>query len=85
MLFALILLSIKSDADLRIIFLAIVMGAAYVEPAICQGCGTCAAECPARAIQLTHYTDAQLRSNVRALVQPAAGFVLLESVTAGAE
>jgi coenzyme F420-reducing hydrogenase gamma subunit len=61
-----------------------IMGAAYVEPAICQGCGTCAAECPARAIQLTHYTDAQLRSNVRALVQPPAGFVPLESVTAGA-
>ncbi len=61
-----------------------IMGAAYVEPAICQGCGTCAAECPARAIQLSHYTDAQLRSNVRALVQPPAGFVPLESVTAGA-
>jgi heterodisulfide reductase subunit A-like polyferredoxin len=62
-----------------------IMGAAYVEPAVCQGCGTCAAECPARAIQLTHYTDAQLRINVRALVQPPAGFVPLENVTAGAE
>jgi heterodisulfide reductase subunit A-like polyferredoxin len=61
-----------------------IMGAAYIEPAICQGCGTCAAECPARAIQLTHYTDAQLRGKVRALVQAPAGFVPLESVVTSA-
>jgi heterodisulfide reductase subunit A-like polyferredoxin len=61
-----------------------IMGAAYIEAAVCQGCGTCAAECPARAIQLTHYTDAQLRGKVQALVQPPAGFVPLESVTAEA-
>jgi heterodisulfide reductase subunit A-like polyferredoxin len=62
-----------------------IMGAAYIEPAICQGCGTCAAECPARAIKLTHYTDAQLRRKVQALVQPPAGFVPLESVSARVE
>jgi heterodisulfide reductase subunit A-like polyferredoxin len=47
-----------------------IMGAAYIEPAICQGCGSCVAECPARAIQLMHYTDAQMITKVSALVQP---------------
>jgi ferredoxin len=59
-------------------------GAAYIEPAICQGCGTCAAECPARAIQLTHYNDAQTVAKIDALfgrqpVEP--GFVPLASIS----
>jgi heterodisulfide reductase subunit A-like polyferredoxin len=45
-----------------------ILGAAYIEPAVCQGCGQCAAECPARAIQLMHYTDAQMVAKVKALV-----------------
>jgi heterodisulfide reductase subunit A-like polyferredoxin len=57
-----------------------ILGAAYIEAAVCQGCGQCAAECPARAIQLMHYTDAQMIAKVRALVQPQAGFVPLETV-----
>lgn len=44
-----------------------IMGAAYIETAVCQGCGICVAECPARAIQLMHYTDAQMVSKVNAL------------------
>ena len=44
-----------------------IMGAAYVETAVCQGCGICASECPARAIQIMHYTDAQMVSKVNAL------------------
>ncbi len=44
-----------------------IMGAAYIEPAVCQGCGSCAAECPAKAIELMHYTDAQLLTKVEAL------------------
>ncbi|MBN1313820.1 MAG: FAD-dependent oxidoreductase [Anaerolineales bacterium] len=44
-----------------------IMGAAYIEPAMCQGCGSCAAECPAKAIQLMHYTDAQMLTKVDAL------------------
>jgi heterodisulfide reductase subunit A-like polyferredoxin len=36
-----------------------IIGAAYIEPAICQGCGSCAAECPARAIQIMHFKDIQ--------------------------
>ncbi len=35
-------------------------GAAYIDRAQCQGCGTCTGECPANAIQLIHYTDAQM-------------------------
>jgi heterodisulfide reductase subunit A len=37
-----------------------IVGAAYIEPALCHGCGTCTAECPAAAIQLNNYTDAQI-------------------------
>jgi ferredoxin len=35
-------------------------GAAYIDPAQCQGCGTCTGECPANAIQLVNYTDEQV-------------------------
>jgi len=45
------------------------MGAAYIEPAICQGCGICVAECPAQAIDLMNYTDSQLKAKVSALLQ----------------
>ena len=46
-----------------------IAGAAYIEPAVCHGCGSCAAECPAQAIQLMHYTDAQMLSKVNALFE----------------
>ncbi len=35
-------------------------GAAYIDDALCQGCGTCTSECPANAIQLVSYTDEQM-------------------------
>ncbi len=35
-------------------------GHAWIDPALCQGCGTCTAECPAAAIQLAHYRDEQV-------------------------
>ncbi len=35
-------------------------GAAFIDPAQCQGCGTCTGECPANAIQLVNYTDEQM-------------------------
>ena len=57
-----------------------IMGAAYVEAAVCQGCGLCVSECPARAIQLAHYTDAQMEAKVRALVRRPAGFVAVEEI-----
>jgi heterodisulfide reductase subunit A-like polyferredoxin len=45
----------------------LIMGAAYIEPAACHGCGICASECPARAIQLLHYRDAQMVDKIDAL------------------
>lgn len=57
-----------------------ILGAAYIESAICQGCGQCVAECPARAIQLMHYTDAQMTAKVRSLIKPELGFVRLEEI-----
>jgi heterodisulfide reductase subunit A-like polyferredoxin len=48
-----------------------ILGAAHIEAAVCQGCGLCVAECPARAIQLRHYTDAQMAAQVSALFAPS--------------
>ncbi len=42
-------------------------GVAEIEAVQCQGCGICASECPAKAIQLQHYTDQQVREKVRGL------------------
>jgi heterodisulfide reductase subunit A-like polyferredoxin len=59
-----------------------ITGAAYIEAAVCHGCGSCAAECPAKAIQLMHYTDAQTIAKVDALFggKPGAGFVPVDSI-----
>jgi heterodisulfide reductase subunit A len=43
-------------------------GVAEIEVAMCHGCGVCAAECPAKAIQLMHYKDAQVIAKTRALL-----------------
>jgi len=48
-----------------------IAGAAEIEVAECRGCGLCVAECPAKAIQLKHYTDAQIEVKIGALLQPA--------------
>jgi heterodisulfide reductase subunit A len=42
--------------------------AAEVIPAKCHGCGGCVAECPYNAITQKHYTDAQILSQIRALL-----------------
>ena len=55
----------KIKADLRGV--GGIIGAAFVEPVACQGCGSCVSECPAKAIQLMHYTDAQMLVKVDAL------------------
>ena len=47
-------------------------GVAHIEAAACQGCGICAAECPAKAIQLMHYLDEQVVAKVDALRDLAA-------------
>ncbi len=39
-----------------------------VVEAACAGCGCCAAECPVAAIEMRHFTDAQLRAQVDALL-----------------
>ena len=40
---------------------------AKIEAAACQGCGVCVCECPAKAITLHHYTDAQIFAKEEAL------------------
>jgi heterodisulfide reductase subunit A-like polyferredoxin len=35
-------------------------GVAQIDAALCQGCGSCAAECPGKAIQLQHFKDEQI-------------------------
>jgi heterodisulfide reductase subunit A-like polyferredoxin len=45
-----------------------ILGAARIEVAACQGCGICAAECPAGAIQLMHYRDEQVIAEEEALL-----------------
>ena len=47
-----------------------ILGAATIEAALCQGCGICAAECPAQAIQLMHYRDAEMLPKIDALFRP---------------
>ena len=42
-------------------------GLAEIEAAICHGCGICASECPAKAIQLMHYKDKQVMAKTEAL------------------
>jgi heterodisulfide reductase subunit A2 len=37
-------------------------GISVIDPRGCQGCGICVAECPAKAITMAHYTDAQLEA-----------------------
>jgi len=46
-----------------------IVGAAYIEPAQCHGCGICVSECPAKAIQLLRYRDVQVEAEVAALVE----------------
>ena len=46
-----------------------IVGAAYIEPATCHGCGICAGECPAKAIRLVNYADAQIMAKVEVLFE----------------
>jgi len=42
---------------------------AEINPALCQGCGICVAECPAKAITLGRYQDVNLKAKIRSYVQ----------------
>jgi len=46
-------------------------GVAEIEAAMCHGCGICASECPAKAIQLMHYKDNQIIAKTSSLFQQA--------------
>jgi len=46
-----------------------ILGAAEIASAACRGCGICAGECPAKAIQLQHNRDDQILAKVEALFQ----------------
>jgi heterodisulfide reductase subunit A len=43
---------------------------AEIQGAVCMGCGSCTAECPAQAIGLRHYVDNQILAAVNGLLQP---------------
>jgi heterodisulfide reductase subunit A-like polyferredoxin len=45
-----------------------VKGEAEIDLVKCKGCGSCAAECPARAIELMHFQSHQLEAKSRALM-----------------
>jgi len=45
-----------------------IVGAAYIEPAQCHGCGICMSECPAKAIQLVRYRQEQIEAEIVALI-----------------
>jgi heterodisulfide reductase subunit A-like polyferredoxin len=47
-------------------------GEAEIDLAKCKGCGSCAAECPARAIELMHFRDPQLWAKCQALIMDIA-------------
>jgi len=42
---------------------------AVITTAMCHGCGTCVAECPADTITQMHFTDAQILAQVRAALE----------------
>jgi len=46
-------------------------GVSEIDPAKCQGCGICAAECPAKAIELDWFEDVQILSEIDALLEKA--------------
>lgn len=48
-------------------------GKAYIEAVRCQGCGICAAECPAKAITFRHFSDEQIIAECEALLPKSAG------------
>ena len=46
-------------------------GVSEIDEALCHGCGLCASECPAKAIELNWYEDDQMLSKIDALLEEA--------------
>jgi heterodisulfide reductase subunit A len=46
-------------------------GVMTVNAALCKGCGSCGGACPAGAITIKHYTDAQIFAQLESLYMPA--------------
>jgi heterodisulfide reductase subunit A2 len=46
-------------------------GVSEIDVALCHGCGVCASECPAKAIELNWYEDDQMLSKIDALLEEA--------------
>jgi heterodisulfide reductase subunit A-like polyferredoxin len=44
-------------------------GASEIDVALCHGCGICASECPAKAIELNWYEDQQIMSKLDSLLE----------------
>jgi len=44
-------------------------GVSEIDISKCHGCGVCAAECPAKAITLSHYEDSQILAQIDALME----------------
>ena len=44
-------------------------GVSEINEALCQGCGICAGECPAKAIELGWYEDEQVLGKIEALLE----------------
>ena len=44
---------------------------ACIDAVECQGCGCCAAECPAKAIQVEHFRDEQIFAQEKAIIERA--------------
>jgi heterodisulfide reductase subunit A len=42
---------------------------AEVQGAVCMGCGSCSAECPAKAITLRHFMDTQIMASLNSLLE----------------
>ncbi|HYB68178.1 MAG TPA: 4Fe-4S binding protein, partial [Candidatus Acidoferrales bacterium] len=47
-------------------------GKSKVLEVLCRGCGSCAAECPKRAITMRHFSENQILAQVKALLMPEA-------------
>jgi len=53
-------------------------GVAEIEVAACQGCGSCAAACPRKAILVAHYKDDQITSKLDGLFEELESLASLE-------